>query len=635
MSDSKSHAAYTDAKSGLNGFESNVQFKSLEEKENISKLVQDEEVDSGPLSNFIYGLIIFALVYGAVVYLQKTFFEEPEQSGSHPVGGLADNPVRPSGQTPVPQIDQIALNLIRTKDWDVQKLYFFRRTWLSLKPAQQAALSQSAWIADLESALEEQMGRPSLVEVFTDEKVILKQNAMVDIKTLIDRSKQMHLTGVDPNIQRPAVAPVTQKSPAGLAAETKPVPDFNDGLVAKLDQLVEEQTKLEREEQAQQERESQAQREREELAQREREAQAQREREELAQREQEAQAQREREELAQREREAQAQREREELAQREREAQAQREREELAQREREAQAQREREELARIEREEQARREREAQAQREREENIRREREAIAQREREEKARREREEKMALQLAAEAAAKAQLENEGPGLENMQVVSSENFSVDRSSGKIVSVKTKVRKPTQEPTKPKPVKPKESKPAFVAKADTGVSTKQLASKKPLYSTIKSQSTELGNAGVQKKYYYVNGVTEFSKRSKKTPTIAELNNLTVQLISAYEAGDLERFTSLFDDDPESEYYEQLEQVKSEYQDLVYQTSDRQMFIRDMKWTFKDNVAIGKGTLTLVTLFSSQSQILNRKKVLEMVARKVENKILITRFE
>lgn len=503
-----------------------AQFKKLEERGNLPGLGEGNSEERRPFANFVYGLIIFGLVYAAVVLYQNSVVKDRDSSSTesswNPMDSFVKNPSRSAGQVPAPKIDQIALNLIRSEDWDVQKIHFLKRTLLSLDEQQKAEMIKQPWLPEFEHALDTQLNQPSIKDVFTNDKVILRQNALVDIQTLLKTAKKSGgKTTTKPN-----------------KSDDKPEhrPEHRPIVTANAKELVKPQKT------------------------------------------------------------------------------------------------------------------------------------------------------------------AEPEKKGPGLANMKVVDNRNFSVDTKTGTIVKkieTKTKkipsqakqiekksenksenkpekktrkkiesvaknkstnktenniervARKKTEQKTayippisefEPKPraaVKPKQTtpvKPTFVAKAKAGVPTSELKNKKTLFSTIEEPKEE------KKKYRFVNGLAKFSKKPKNkqnVPTIAELNNLTVQLIHAYETGDLERFGSLFDDDPESEHYEQLERVKSEYEDLVYQTSDRQMFIRDMKWSFEGDEAIGKGTLTLVTLFSSQAQVLNRKKQLEMIARKDKNKILITRFE
>ena len=576
MSNRKPQVAFSDGKSGLGSVEPNVHFKTLKQsdEEKIADLLDEPaEPEKGPFTAFLYGLAIFALAYGATVYVQKSYFTEEEVKGDNwsPMSSFVKDPGRPSATTPQLQLEQIVSNLIRTKDWDVQKIHFLKRTWLSMSPQQRVVAIDQEWVTRFEQALDAQMGQASIVDVFTNEKVIRRQNALMDIKTLLNDAKKLRLAGIStaPVGAAPVKEPQTQTTQAVTAQSAAPEPE------AESTQDIIAQINPKPEQEAEPVLEPQSTTSPEVIA---------------------------TNDPLQDLRTANPATESETVS--EESSMALSVTEETPQHDNSS--------------------------------NTSEKSEPIMTASTDTKAATEPKPEVKAEVKPEFKAESKLKS-GPGLKNMQVVANDSFSVDKRTGKIIAKKTVRKTPVVAEKKNDPPAVSQ-KPKFVAKAQTGANTKQLAKQKPLFSTIESAPAELAkSAQEKKKYYYVNGVVDFSNKGRleNVPTMAELNNLTVQLISAYEAGDLERFASFFDDDPESEYYEQLEQVKTEYQDLVYQTSDRQMFIRDMKWSFKDNVAIGKGTLTLVTLFSSQSQVLNRKKNLQMIARKDKNKILITRFE
>ena len=137
--------------------------------------------------------------------------------------------------------------------------------------------------------------------------------------------------------------------------------------------------------------------------------------------------------------------------------------------------------------------------------------------------------------------------------------------------------------------------------------------------------------------KKYYYVNGSIEslLNNSPQEKLTVAELNDLIIQLSNNYERGDFKGFTSLFTSDPSHKDYDGLKKTEKQFEDWLSGTSDRQMFVKELNWAFNKNVAIGRGELSLTLISNNHPRIVTIKKSIELTVRKDNQKVYITKFE
>jgi len=115
---------------------------------------------------------------------------------------------------------------------------------------------------------------------------------------------------------------------------------------------------------------------------------------------------------------------------------------------------------------------------------------------------------------------------------------------------------------------------------------------------------------------------------------PTYSELSDITYKFIDAYESGDVEKFSSLFTRNAISNQQNGRSGIKSQYEKIFASTTERQMFIHDLKWTFRKNMAVGKGTLELVVISKNETDVLTHKSRVQLVAERQKDQILIKRF-
>jgi hypothetical protein len=113
---------------------------------------------------------------------------------------------------------------------------------------------------------------------------------------------------------------------------------------------------------------------------------------------------------------------------------------------------------------------------------------------------------------------------------------------------------------------------------------------------------------------------------------PTPAELQDIVTRFIGAYESGDIKLLASLFTKDAKTNDQINLNGIKQDYESLFNTTNDRQMFIRDLQWTFDGTQAKGSGRLKAIIITDSGTPVYSMEGEIEIIARRVDDKVLIT---
>jgi hypothetical protein len=196
-------------------------------------------------------------------------------------------------------------------------------------------------------------------------------------------------------------------------------------------------------------------------------------------------------------------------------------------------------------------------------------------------------------------------------------------------------TPAAKPAKEPAKPAAPKSTET-----ARAQTSIVESASQDPNPTSKPVKDTPREVvieKKLPEKKKYYYVNGSIESLRENKPRGniTVSEINDLLYELSNSYERGDLKVFASLFNKDPNDENYKTLVKTEKKFEQWLSNTSDRQMFLKGFNWAFNKNVAIGSGTLSLTLFTDDDPRIVTIKKSVEIIVRKDEEKVSITKFE
>ncbi|WP_455212747.1 hypothetical protein [Kaarinaea lacus] len=103
--------------------------------------------------------------------------------------------------------------------------------------------------------------------------------------------------------------------------------------------------------------------------------------------------------------------------------------------------------------------------------------------------------------------------------------------------------------------------------------------------------------------------------AKNRPKYPTQGELQDVVTQYVDSYQSGDIRRIMELFASGTWTADPAGLEELRKDYVDLFESTSDRQVFISNVDWSFKDNKAMGTGDL-VINLLSKQDHKITKKK-------------------
>jgi len=106
---------------------------------------------------------------------------------------------------------------------------------------------------------------------------------------------------------------------------------------------------------------------------------------------------------------------------------------------------------------------------------------------------------------------------------------------------------------------------------------------------------------------------------------PSRAELQNLVSRYVKTYQEGDVKGLVSLFTKKKSStsKQVSQQELMEYNYSELFESTAERRISITNLKWSYKDNKAIGKGNLTLQYDDEVDVNIAQKGKVLIVAER------------
>lgn len=113
---------------------------------------------------------------------------------------------------------------------------------------------------------------------------------------------------------------------------------------------------------------------------------------------------------------------------------------------------------------------------------------------------------------------------------------------------------------------------------------------------------------------------------------PNAAQLQDLTTQLVTAYEAGNIEKFIALFSEDAKTNDRIDLSGIREDYSQLFQTTTDRQMFIQNLQWTDASIGAKGIGDLEVVVLSNNTNTVYTMKGKIQIVAQQLDGKTRIT---
>jgi hypothetical protein len=120
--------------------------------------------------------------------------------------------------------------------------------------------------------------------------------------------------------------------------------------------------------------------------------------------------------------------------------------------------------------------------------------------------------------------------------------------------------------------------------------------------------------------------------AKGRPKFPTQGELQDVVTQYVDSYQSGDIRRLMELFASSTWTADPSGLEELRRDYLDLFETTSDRQLFISNVDWTFKGNKAMGTGDLVINLLSSEDHKITKKKGKVRLIVEKNLHKTRIS---
>jgi len=115
-------------------------------------------------------------------------------------------------------------------------------------------------------------------------------------------------------------------------------------------------------------------------------------------------------------------------------------------------------------------------------------------------------------------------------------------------------------------------------------------------------------------------------------KGPTAAELQDVITRFIGAYESGNIKALDGIFSLNARTNERNNLREIKSDYKTFFSHTRDRQLYIKDLKWTINKELAKGVGNLNALVVKTDSDKINAINGEVEIVAKRIHNKVLIT---
>lgn len=114
---------------------------------------------------------------------------------------------------------------------------------------------------------------------------------------------------------------------------------------------------------------------------------------------------------------------------------------------------------------------------------------------------------------------------------------------------------------------------------------------------------------------------------------PTPAELDYVINQYIDGYEKGNVGKILELLSLNAKTSAQSNAKEIGAYLKELFSTTKDRQLFIRNVKWEYEGNIAKGIGDIhTMILPGASAGDIISTKGKVQIIAKKVNNTVLIT---
>lgn len=145
-------------------------------------------------------------------------------------------------------------------------------------------------------------------------------------------------------------------------------------------------------------------------------------------------------------------------------------------------------------------------------------------------------------------------------------------------------------------------------------------------------------LSAAGAQKKTVEmtgINGANQSGMAQQAPPTRAELQDLVSRYMDNYRSGNIDRLMKLFASSNWTTAPEGLTELRRDYRDLFRSTSNRQVRISNIDWSFKGNKAMGTGDLVVDMRSRETRKSIRKKGKVRIVVIKTEKPLISHLFQ
>ena len=130
-------------------------------------------------------------------------------------------------------------------------------------------------------------------------------------------------------------------------------------------------------------------------------------------------------------------------------------------------------------------------------------------------------------------------------------------------------------------------------------------------------------------------IDAKTKPENNTAELPTPQELNSLVQNFIQSYENGNIQGLIQLFSENAQSGDSKGRNNIRNEYYQLFRTTSDRQINIYNLNWTFNKAGAIGNAQIDLTLQKQAKAPIEALQGDIRLVVEKSAGKSRIVKLE
>lgn len=120
--------------------------------------------------------------------------------------------------------------------------------------------------------------------------------------------------------------------------------------------------------------------------------------------------------------------------------------------------------------------------------------------------------------------------------------------------------------------------------------------------------------------------------SRWAPKAPTAAELQDIITRFIGAYETGNLKAMDTIFAYNAKTNDRNNLSEIKIDYKNFFTNTDDRQLYIKNLHWSYSPTHATGVGHMNALVVPLASDKITTIDGEIQIIVARLEDKVLIT---